>query len=255
MAPIPSINSFTRCYYKFTQHLILEHDSSLTRALYLFDWLLFVYCFRFLVVAYVMFANYAVDYYDFRTFDPMLNWFYLHRAEYDSFTIVGALLFAVFIMVSEWLLRRLNVDTPTWRSWYELVVHNQDRYYACKLIPEEIRKINSRKEEQIAHRITRYKLPWFFVGSFPVKYLCRIWARLQVWLSLENLDQEAYFGQPLEALPNLSRKLRSRLVLTLVAGDQFGLGLQIAVGMHSLDQWVWPFIDDVLIIPLSLSFI
>ena len=177
-----------------------------------------------------MYVDYDVlEWYNFEKYDVLLGFLHYNSQKYDPFIPILMYLFVLFLMFCEHSLYWLNSQTITWKWWHQLVVQNQDRYYECLLKPKHLALVQSNRE-----RLIKDKIGTFVPSKFIVKILSRKLAKIHIWMSLDNIDKRRYFGQPLSLMPNLSHKLRRKLVLLLILVDKFACFVQLLPGKFFL---------------------
>jgi len=159
---------------------------------------------------------------DFQQYDPVANYFYLNRRTYDPFFFVIMFLMATFGFICTCLLYRLKSNNIVWQFWYKFVVENQDIYYQCIKSDEEMMLTRFRYEEMIKSKIPRaFKV--FRKYDWPVKLL----AKCIIWINFDNINKRKFFSHKIEELPDISNRLRKRLLLMLILADKFCYFYQI----------------------------
>lgn len=198
-----------RCYYQMTKNLIeTQHSFSSTFHYYLSCLLIFAFSLRLLYIEYVLYSGFdtILLYYNFFKYDILLS--YLCKNP-DPFLMITVFLFAMFWIYCEHKL--FSLDTTTWQWWYQLVVMSQDRYYQCILPLDVVERIRSKRTELLMKRLL---LPQFIL---------QIWARLQVWYHMDDVDHCRLFNKSIFIRPNISKRLRSRIILLLIVADKIAL--------------------------------
>ena len=229
-----AFHKFNRCFYQITKQTVNPHQAGLFRWYYCLDWAVFIYSFRILIASYIQYHDFQKSLYDFEKYDPFLNYFYLNSYKYDSFTTVILFLFSIFWFICEYSLYHLNINTPTWKFWNQLVVQNQDRYYECVLQGDKLTKIEQQKEHLIMKRIMEQKYIKQIIPEIGLQIYCKLWAKVEIWFQLKNVDKKKLFSQPLSILPNVSPKLRSYVLLIMFLADKLCLIVQIVVGSYRI---------------------
>lgn len=228
-----------RCFYEISKETLEQHQSLRSTCFYLLDCLLFLYSsFRLLFFAYVMQTDFEPCWYNFRVYDIPMNYIYLHQNSYDSFIVLSIFAVNLFSFACHSALYFLRVNTLTWQWWHQLVVINQDRYYQARLTDvKQLNDIYERKFRQIQYRasLSRAKHLKLFSEFFHNLY-CQFRVKLEVWLNMDNVNKKQLLGKPLSVLPNLSNKLRMKLILLLISIDKICLLAQIANGKCMSNQ-------------------
>lgn len=230
-------SKWTRCYYCMCRD-IFHPDKSRPRlgAWQMIDIFAAFYLIRLLWLIHAMVTSYSRPYYHpMEPYDLLLHYFHVNAHLFDPYILTVVLFLAIFYLICEYLTFNLNVNHPTWTFWFQLVVENQDNYFACKLTnTETLQRIYRRKERKYTRKLAKNRLSRW-IPRKAVKWLCFACGRVEVFLRMEDIHQEELFTRrPVATCPNLSVQLRKIILLTCLAYDAlFALG-QLVLGKYLL---------------------
>ena len=227
-----------RCYYSMAKEIFdgrLNNASpacqSSKRWLYLRDISVLIYGLRLFVIKWLWendFKGEELLGIDVLKYDVVCNYLNAHKDQLDPFFCVVLYLFGLFEFSCQHAYHSLNADTPTWRWWYELVVVNQDQYYEASLDNAKTEKIFRKREAEVMQKWTKErKYLWAtLMPRFLVELLAKLQARIAIWTGLETVDKEKLFSKLFQVVPGLSPRIRTRVLLWLIAFDKICYFLQ-----------------------------
>ncbi len=154
----------------------------------------------------------------------------------NALLLMILLLLELFHIISKVSMARADIRLPCWRFWKEVFVSLQDHYFSCKLRGDVRRMAQEKKANQM-----RQKLSTLFPSFLLPKWVLKQFARLQLWLSFENIDQRRFYAlaatkltseqtNTLSRQPQLSDHIKRRAVLMLLAYDKIAFGGQLIIG-------------------------
>ena len=232
---ILSKTRIVRCYYYTMKQTMEWHGTRRAQLYYYVDILLFLYVnVRLLSMVYLIDNQYKYDVrlpYNFKRDDPFLSYLYQNKHKYGKEVPIIFLIMGLFNFICQDALYRLNVNTLTWRWWYQLIVINQDDYYRFHV--KNFRMITIAKSVQIAKHMSTHPL-WSFLPSFIINFIAKQLSRIMVHYNLEIVEKNQFYNRKLSILPNLSFRLRSILINTLIMWDRLCCFLQLGLGMYKL---------------------
>ncbi len=223
------ISAFTRCFYHFS-HEVLTNSKSFKIGFYL-D--IVLTCYSFLRLPYIPLivwwngkSDPAVAY--FCSVDPVMH----ILVSMDSITMLNFyLLFQLFQLYYKVLLSRIDLKTPVWQFWRQLIVSFQDHYYNCLLAEGELRKVHQTVEKEILKLISQKhpKMIALFACSLVQKNTVKFISQFLVWVRLQNVDQRQFFSYK-GLLENASNSVKRRAILMMTAADRYITAMLVTIG-------------------------
>ncbi len=217
---------YTRCCYTMMRQMVERPKSRKVVFLNYLDWAIYIYAIRFYYIAplsYSGFPNLPAFLFDWRQ-DPICYFFYRHRHIYDSFIPMIVFLMASFHMIMRHLMYNLNVNTLTWRWWYQLVVENQDHYYSNFISQLELAAMRSHREAETMAMLRKSRFGQL-LPSIALVPLAKAYARFLVLRHLDHVNKHQLFSSKLSVLPDLSEKMRVRMLFTTIVADKVIVGV------------------------------
>lgn len=224
-------SKFGRCYYELSRENFERPRSRISKWQYYFHFFSFLYAHKVMVIILSAYTRMDFSWGHFEG-DIFFNFFNQNQQTINPFIAVTMYLFELFNFVCHSALYHLNVYRITWQWWLQLVVINQDQYRRCVLSEDKLANAVQTKVTQLRSRLVCCR--YTFAKLLPrliLQSCCSLLARIEIFLSLDNIDKQQLFSQPLDILPNLSKKLRSRLLITLILADVLCLICQIIISM------------------------
>lgn len=221
-----------RCFYYKMKHIIDWHGTRRAQMYYYIDVFVVSYLsVRFLSMAYLINNQYkysAQISYKISRNDPFVSYLYQKREKYGNEVPLMLLAWTLTNFLCQDALYRLNVDTTTWRWWYQLIVINQDDYYQFHM--NNFQMIKMVKSIQIANYMNTRRL-CSVLPCCIIKSIANLYSQITIRYNLEHIDRKSFFDKKLSILPNFSFKLRSIVVNTLIVSDIFFRWFQLIFGM------------------------
>ncbi len=233
IADFLALEKFTRCFYSMTKNLVYPKKSTTIkyRVYYLLDWVVLIVGFRFFLYAYVMYIDYKRTIFfsvDLLQCDHLFYYLYKQRDHYDAFAPLTVYLFVLFNFVCQHLIYNLDANTPTWVFWRQLAVDRIDCYYANILSQTKLEKVYRAKCAALKTALDSRSAKW--IPEKCINFYCYRKAQIETFLKLDNVDKKKLFSVPLESLPEVSIKLQSKVLITLILIDVLGLAAQLNIG-------------------------
>lgn len=122
-----------RCYYNLSNLAFIPNKQYKIPWWFYLDIFMLFYTLRLYGISYLMYINFKTLY-NFKVYDPLVQYGHLNIEHYDAFMPVVMSLFVYFSFVSNYFLLFVNSNTKTWIFWYSLIVKSQDDYYLCKKV-------------------------------------------------------------------------------------------------------------------------
>lgn len=208
--------SLFRSSYRLAAATFTDRKSLSTRLLYTLDWLLCLYGLRFYSLSLILYNGTTLSYYACAR-DPFCT-FSLHTAAYyDPFLYAAMGLMACFSLFCQTKLYTLQIETQTWKWWRELLVDLQDAYTDSVYSTGEQAKMRRKKERKIAEKLANIKA---VLGEKAIARFSTVLAKLEMTLKLEYFDKRKFFNHKLAAFPDLSAKVRLRVLVVSLCGDK-----------------------------------
>lgn len=189
---------------------------------------------RLLIMIYFLQNEFKYLPYNINRDDPLISYLYQNKERYNEKVVLIFLFMELLIFICLDALYRLNVNTLTWRWWFQLIVTNQDNYYRCRMKNFELIKLN--KSFQIFKHMRSYKI-CSLLPKFLIQFIANIYSIISIQYNLEHIDINKYLKKKLSILPNLSFRLRLKLINILVMGDRFACWLQLILSMFTLNSY------------------
>ena len=231
-----SFIKITRCFYTLSKEAFRpkrnqKYFKFYSNWIYFLDCFMFWYSFRLIFVSYLIYNNYQTTY-NFKVYDPIVQYCYLNRHVFDSFSPMLLLMFEWFNYICCYSLQNFNSNTTIWRFWYSLIVENQDHYYDCMKGQDQIDLIY---EKELTKAKSNFKLSHYcpLVVSELI-YKCT--TKIQMIYNLDNIDKGKFFEKPINVLPNISEGLRIKILLTTIICDKFILLGQVFICKYIVIQ-------------------
>lgn len=223
---------YCRCSYHSMKQTIDWHGTNIAHLDYFVNVFLFVYInFRFILFIYLSHNDFKYDTqlpYNINRDDPLMSYMFQYKERYGKEIAFIFIFIELLNFLSHDALYRLNVRTLTWRWWYQLIVVNQDDYYQFHVVNFELVKLT--KTSQIVKRMRSHWF-WLIMPNYIIKFIANLYSRILIQYNLEHIDKERLFDKKLSFLPNLSYKLRLKLINILIISDRFACFFQILVCM------------------------
>ena len=226
------LSTYTRCCYTTMRQMVERPKSRQTVLTYYIDWAVFIYAFRYYYIAPLIYSGFpTLPFFDW-TLDPMCYFFYRFRNTFDSFVPMIFLLLSVFNILMRYLIYNLNVNTLTWRWWYQLVVENQDLYYENFISQLELAAIRRHREAETLAMLKRNNYAQLLPGIVLV-LLSKVYARFLVFKHLDHVNKEQLFRSKLSVMPGLSNRMRVIMLFTTIMADKLITVVQILASMFA----------------------
>ncbi len=234
-------SKFTRCYYSISKE-VFEDQVRLKRLRYYRDVLFLLYSTRIFLLVYVIFyylpqrdANLNLEplFEQYSRVDPMVHLVASSTATavYEPFTGLAVFLFVLFDFVCQRAFYRLDVQTVTWRWWYELIVLNQDAYFSSRITEaEQLKRIYADAENRIKKRLNH--IFGKILAQLPQSVL-RLLSTALVYYHFENVNRETLFGKPFKVIPQLSPRVRLRVLRFLFLTDFISFFCLLLIGKYT----------------------
>ena len=232
IADFLALEKFTRCFYAMTKNLVYPQKSTTIkyRVYYLLDWVVLLVGFRFFLYAYVMYIDYKRSVFfsvDLLQSDHLFYYLYKQRDHFDAFVPLTVYLFVLFNFVCQHLIYHLDTGTPTWVFWRQLAVDRLDCYYASIFSQTKREKVYSAKSAALKTALDPRFARW--IPEKCINFYCYQRAQIETFLRLDNVNKRKLFRVPLESLPEVSIKLQSKILITLILIEILGLAVQLII--------------------------
>ncbi len=217
--------SFTRCFYTFSNQIFSHHQqSSSFWTLYYIDLLLTLYATpRLLYIIYLMLSCDPKCLAPLFQVDPTLH--FLVTAM-DPTTCLLVLLYELIHFYYKIALTRIQLHSPVWRFWREVIVKLQEHYFRCALDREKLLLVHSQAAKQKLELITQICKWCYWLPNCFLLVAARLSSQLLIWRQLQNIDKRQFLRKKKSinctksTLPTLSSKVKRRTVLVLLAIDK-----------------------------------
>ena len=223
---------WTRCFYTMTKYTVSPNKP---KRKYILTCLAFAYGHRLLLWSYCRYHHFKLDWISsYIKFDPFVYFTGITMAHlYDSFVPIMIYLFSVFNFVCQHKLYWLEVVAkPTWTFWNQLVVQMQDRYHESTLRSDRVDQIWKARQSKLMHRLATSKLSSTICPTICQRAYCKVRAKAEMLFHLDHVDKQRLFARSLSALPFVSARVQSRVLLALILLDGFGFIAQLVIGMR-----------------------
>lgn len=200
---------------------------------YYFDWVIAIYGIRFYILAIIAYDDFKLTFWNWKL-DPICYFFYRKRKLYDAFVPTMIFLLSAFHMTMKYRLYNLaDINCVVWRWWYEMIVVNQDAYYDNLLSKQEVEAVYVTKESALLNRwatedsgfLVRLSVP-----SIVLKAACKVLVRWETFKNLDYVNKERLFARKLVILPNLSDRMRVKMIFISLFADRIICGIQLLQG-------------------------
>ena len=145
-------------------------------------------------------------------YDELAHFIYSRSTQnkvYHIFAVVGILQFVGFAQKAIYY---SGIDCLTWFKHYELIVVNYQVYQKCIKSPMYIDRLMERKVNQIKEKSSKIKLlkiiPYFIRNN-----IFSVIAKVEMIRKMENLNLCKFSQHKMTVFPNLSPKLRVKIIL------------------------------------------
>ena len=226
---------FGRCSYNSMKQIIDLHGTRFAQLEYYVVVFIFFYInFRLLLFVYFSRIDFKYDtrwQYNISRDDPIMNYLYQNKERYGEEIGFICIFMELFNFLFQNALYRLNVNTFVWHWWYQMIVTNQDDYYQFHFENFELMKLT--KSLKLIKSMKTHRF-WSILPNFIIKFLANLHTRLMIQYNLEQIDKNKFLEKKLTVLPNLSNRLRLKLINVLIIADRFVCLFQLFLGMFTL---------------------
>lgn len=223
-----SLNKIRRLYYTLSQEVLEPAPSpTIKRWLFIGDIFLLIYANRIFFLMYIWQNNFEFKYFNIRYYDVVSAYIANNVDSYDSYYMLVIYLFQFFNFYCKRSFYLLNNQNITWILWHELIVVNQNEYERCQFNKNKFDFVLNKKMNVLKRNFqTNYPIFKRFVSIKVTHFFFQFYAKILIWLNLENVDKERFFGKPLKVIPLLSRKVRLNVLFFCILTDKVFYFLQ-----------------------------
>lgn len=210
------LSKITRCIYSLAKEAFSFNKQNKVSYLDIF---VIIYTFRWFFIIYLMYNNFETSY-DFNSYDLLAYYAFINLDHYDLFMPITMMFFVYFRLLTNYLLLFVDTKSEIWIFWYDLIVVNQDNYYFCQKKQKQIENIFKKKilKTRVEQKIDKY-FP-VVVSKYFGKYYKYCHVKIQMFKNMDNINKNQFFAFKLASLPNISNKLRTQIVLSLIILDK-----------------------------------
>ena len=225
---------FKQCFYQTLKQVCNQNGTQLARTYYIIDWFAIIYAIvRIFFFVFMVKNKFEVDAsipYIIEQDDPVMTFMKKHSHIYDEAFILIFLLMAIFNFICQSRLYMLNTSRRVWKLWYQVLITNHDNYY--RFMKPDYKTIIIRKTNEIVNNFHQNSFINRIVPEFIIHRYAKSKSKRLIRSNYEHIDGDKFFVKDLIHLPNLSKKLKIRLINFMILGDKISFGFQIFIGMQ-----------------------